>query len=42
MTNEGVFGASAKRGHKINGTVAPNYIDPISGATWGAHGKAPK
>ena len=42
LTKEDVFGASAKRGRKASGSVAPKYKDPISGATWSGRGKAPK
>lgn len=42
LTKEDVFGASAKRGRKASGSVAPKYKDPISGATWTGRGKAPK
>jgi len=42
LTKEDVFGASAKRGRKASGSVAPKFKDPISGATWSGRGKAPK
>jgi DNA-binding protein H-NS len=42
LTQQDIFGASAKRGRKASGSVAPKYKDPISGATWSGRGKAPK
>jgi DNA-binding protein H-NS len=42
LTQQDIFGASAKRGRKASGSVASKYRDPATGATWTGRGKAPK